>query len=78
MDLINRPPHYQSDAGIECIDAIRAALGEDGFLAYCRGNAMKYTWRAGRKGNAADDLAKGAWYLRKADEVARALGGTSA
>ena len=42
QDMVNHPPHYQSDNGVECIDAIRAALGRDGFIAYCRGNAMKY------------------------------------
>ena len=28
-DMVNHPPHYQSDNGIECIDAIRAALGRE-------------------------------------------------
>ena len=39
-DLVNHPPHYQTD-GIECIDAIRASLGLEGFVAYCRGNANR-------------------------------------
>ena len=63
-DMVNHPPHYQSDSGIECIDAIRAALGSAGFIAYCRGNAMKYVWR--EKINAAEDLRKAAWYLERA------------
>ena len=63
-DMVNHPPHYQSDNGIECIDAIRAALGREGFIAYCRGNAMKYVWR--EKVNAAEDLRKAAWYLERA------------
>lgn len=64
VDMVNHPPHYQSDNGIECIDAIRAALGKEGFIAYCRGNAMKYTWRD--KQNNAEDYRKAAWYLEKA------------
>ena len=64
VDMVNHPPHYQSDSGIECIDAIRAALGGDGFIAYCRGNAMKYVWR--EKVNAAEDLRKAAFYLDRA------------
>lgn len=60
-DMVNQPPHYQGK--VECIDAIESALGPDGFAAYCRGNALKYTYRAGRKGDARQDIAKAAWYL---------------
>lgn len=67
-DMINHPPHYQGK--VECIDAIESALGKAGFVAYCRGNAMKYTFRAGRKGDAAEDLEKARWYLSKAKESA--------
>ena len=38
-DMVNSPPHY-NQGGIECIDAIEAALGKEGFRAYCRGNAI--------------------------------------
>lgn len=65
-DNVNHPEHYQSESGIECIDAIRASLGLDGFVAYCRGNAIKYAWRSGKKANHAEDLRKAAWYLEKA------------
>lgn len=65
-DMVNNPPHYQTDNGIECIDAIRAALGRVGFIAYCRGNAIKYGWRAGKKDETAQDLRKAAWYLERA------------
>jgi len=67
-DMVNHPPHYQSDNGIECIDAIRAALGKEGFIAYCRGNAMKYIWRD--KSDNVEDWKKAAWYLNKAAEEA--------
>jgi hypothetical protein len=60
-DNVNHPPHYTA-GDIECIDAIRAALGKDGFIAYCRGNAIKYAWRCEHKGGT-EDLLKAAWYL---------------
>lgn len=65
-DMVNHPPHYQSDNGIECIDAIRAALGRDGFIAYCVGNSMKYHWR--EKADKLEDMRKAAWYLNRAIE----------
>ena len=64
-DMVNHPPHYQSDNGIECIDAIRAALGRDGFIAYCRGNAIKYLWR--NKVNNVEDRNKAIWYINRAN-----------
>ena len=64
-DMVNHPPHYQSDNGIECIDAIRAALGRDGFIAYCRGNAIKYLWRD--KVNNVEDREKAIWYINRAN-----------
>lgn len=68
LDMVNAPPHYKT-GDIECIDAIRAALGDEAFVAYCRGNAIKYAWRASRKWLSAEDLRKGAWYLTKAADV---------
>ena len=64
-DMVNHPPHYQSDNGIECIDAIRAALGREGFVAYCRGNAIKYLWRD--KANNVEDRNKAIWYSNRAN-----------
>lgn len=53
-DPIKRPSHY-CVGGYECRDVIEA-LG----LGYYRGNAFKYLWRAGRKGDAIEDLRKAA------------------
>ena len=64
-DMVNHPPHYQSDNGVECIDAIRAALGREGFIAYCRGNAIKYLWRD--KVNNVEDRNKAIWYINRAN-----------
>jgi hypothetical protein len=67
-DPVNQPAHYTA-GGVECIDAIRAALGDAAFVAYCRGNAIKYAWRSGLKAEHAEDLRKGAWYLTRAAET---------
>ena len=73
-DNVNNPNHYQSDDGIECIDAIKAALGHDEFIGYCRGTAIKYSWRAGKKQDTAEDLRKAAWFLTKAANTIEAKG----
>lgn len=38
-------------------------------LGFCVGNAFKYRWRAGQKGDAAKDEAKAQWYDRFAAYV---------
>ena len=65
-DMVNSPAHYNS-GGIECIDAMRAMLGEEGFVAYCKGSAFKYTWRSGLKFDKSEDLKKAVWYTRMAN-----------
>ena len=62
QDMVNSPPHY-NQAGIECIDAIRAATG-DGYEYYLQGNIIKYLWRYRYK-NGVEDLKKAKWYLEK-------------
>lgn len=62
QDPINHPEHYQSDTGIECIDAIQSALTPEEFRGYCKGNVLKYTWRERKKGGN-ESLEKAAWYL---------------
>lgn len=61
-DMVNSPPHY-NQAGIECIDAIRAATG-DGYGYYLQGNILKYLWRYRYK-NGVEDLEKAQWYLQQ-------------
>lgn len=58
-DMINHPPHYTATA-YEPIDII-AAIGNP----YCRGNALKYLCRAGRKGDAVEDLKKARFYIER-------------
>lgn len=58
--LIN-PPHYKTHCGVECIEV--ASL-----FSFDIGNAIKYAWRAGSKGDLVTDLKKCAWYLNRAHE----------
>lgn len=68
---VDQPPHYTSGP-IEAIDAIRSMLSApphlDPFVDYCRGQAVKYLWRAGKKGSAKEDLLKAKRYLEWAIE----------
>lgn len=68
-DMVNHPPHY-AVGGLECIDVIES-LG----LGYHLGQVLKYLWRAGRKGDALEDLKKARWYLDR--EIARRQNGKS-
>lgn len=57
VDLVNHSPHYKAhSSGIECI-----TISEH--FNFCLGNAIKYIWRAGEKGNKLEDLQKARWYL---------------
>ena len=38
-------------------------------MNFCRGNAIKYLWRAGDKNNELEDLKKARWYLDR--EISR-------
>ena len=62
VDMVNSPPHY-NQAGVECIDALRAATDE-GYQYYLQGNIIKYLWRYRYK-NGVQDLEKAQWYLEK-------------
>lgn len=61
-DTVNHPNHY-CKGGVECLDAIKAALGDkyEGFLA---GNVLKYVYRYPDK-NGVEDCKKARFYLDK-------------
>lgn len=59
-DPVNHPEHYTSGQ-IECLDAIKSALG-DNYRYYVQGNLIKYIWRFDRK-NGVEDLKKAEFYL---------------
>ena len=62
-DLVNNPTHYNRH-GIECIQAIRAALSDEQFRGACKANVIKYIWRENYK-NQDEDLTKALWYFNK-------------
>lgn len=63
-DNVNSPSHY-TQAGIECIDAITAAVsGKSGIEAVCVANVIKYLWRYELK-NGLEDVKKAQWYLNR-------------
>jgi len=62
-DLVNHPPHYTNHpSGIEAIQVTR-------HMNFNLGNAIKYIWRVGQKGDPIQDLQKAIFYLQ--DEIER-------
>lgn len=51
-DMVNNPQHYQSENGLEVIDAV------------CTANVIKYICRWNKK-NGIEDLKKAEWYLQR-------------
>ena len=62
VDVVNSPPHYTA-GGIEAIDAIEAALSDEGFRGALKANVLKYMWRYEKKADPVADLRKARWYL---------------
>jgi hypothetical protein len=62
-DPVNHTSHYTTHpSGIECITVTE-------HMTFNLGNAVKYIWRAGSKGDQIEDLEKAAWYVQR--EIAR-------
>jgi hypothetical protein len=58
-DPINHPRHYTAHpSGVECIQITE-------HMNFNLGNAVKYIWRAGDKGDPIQDLEKARWYLAR-------------
>ncbi len=56
-DAVHHPRHYTTHpSGVECIQITR-------HMNFCLGNAVKYIWRAGLKGDDVEDLEKAKWYI---------------
>lgn len=62
-DPVNHPGHY-CKGGIECINAICAAMSAEAFRGFLKGNIMKYVFRYEAK-NGIEDLKKARWYLNR-------------
>jgi hypothetical protein len=63
MDDKIKPYHY-NHGGLECFDALRAALG-DKYMGFLIGNVIKYCWRYEHK-NGIEDLQKAKAYIDEA------------
>lgn len=67
-ETVNHPSHYNSLPAvcdkcgdpIECIEVVR-------HMNFNLGNAVKYLWRTGLKGDAIEDLEKAIFYIK--DEI---------
>ena len=68
-DMVNNPPHYKLGNGMEVIDIIEAALTEEEFRGYLKGNDLKYIYREPHKGNSEQDVAKSIWYAERYKEA---------
>lgn len=65
-DSVNHPAHYnEHPSGVECIDVVE-------HFNFNIGNAIKYLWRQGLKGNSVEDLKKANWYITR--EIERVEG----
>lgn len=65
-DAVHHPSHYTLPGlTIESVDVIRAVLTPEEFKGWCKGNALKYSLRAGRKDPTKEvqDLAKAGVFL---------------
>lgn len=60
-DMVNRPPHYKDASGIECKEITCHRK-----MPFSLGNAIKYLYRAGSKGDLLEDLKKAHWYIKGA------------
>ena len=64
IDNVNSPSHY-TQGTIECIDAIKASMEPVEFIAFLKGQVIKYNWRMGKKGAALEDAQKAQWYQNR-------------
>ena len=62
-DMVNHPPHYQSETGLEAFTVIEAFTFDlKGIEAVDTGNVLKYICRWKKK-DGLKDLKKARWYL---------------
>ena len=57
-EQVVHPTHYNQVPGIECMDVVK-------HFDFCRGNAIKYLWRAGAKGDVVTDLKKAIYCIEQ-------------
>lgn len=66
-DMVNHPKHYILANGIESKDVVRATLTPEEYKGWCKGNALKYQFRAGKKdpSKIKEDYQKAVWFLNE-------------
>ena len=63
-DAVRSPKHYKLPGlNIESIDVLRSVLTPEEFKGFCRGNALKYLIRAGKKDSELQDIKKAGVYI---------------
>lgn len=66
-EAVDHPVHYGgADNPYEVIKVLEAWLSPEQMDGFNLGNAVKYIARAGKKGDALEDLRKARWYLDRA------------
>lgn len=68
VDMVNHPPHYCRENGMESIDEMVLVFGVEAVKHFCLCNVWKYRYRASDK-NGAEDLKKSDWYMNKYKEL---------
>lgn len=64
-DMVNHPKHYKLANGMESKDVVQLVLTPEEYKGWCKGNALKYQFRAGKKDPAKikEDYEKAVWFL---------------
>jgi hypothetical protein len=62
---------YYATDGVQCSEALRAALGREGYISWLRGTILKYLWRLGAKPgiDPVEDVTKVDWYVQELKRV---------
>lgn len=62
-DNVNRPKHYEIWDGLEAKDVVKLLLTPEEYRGWCKGNLLKYRFRAGLKdpNKIVEDINKSIW-----------------
>jgi len=64
-EMVNHPNHYGGDTTYECIKVLKNWMTKDEYIGFCKGNALKYLCRSGKKDEILQEYNKAKWYLEK-------------
>lgn len=68
-DMVNKPPHYCREGGMECIEEMIMLFGAEEVATFCKLTAYRYRYRVLDKWNPHEDMAKSDWYINKYKEL---------